>query len=113
MVESLAAMAVVFMLFLVVTQVAFGVVARDTAQSAVEAAARRASRAGADPAAEAARLEAEIMRIVPGATSVEVVIEPAEADVSAGAAIRWLPPGPDLVPVTIRTTAIAARVIPP
>ena len=40
-VESLAAMAVLFLLLVVVTQAAFLLVARDTTQTAVNAAARR------------------------------------------------------------------------
>jgi len=31
----------------------------------------------------------------------------------AAAEIRWAPPGPDLLPVTLRVSADAPRVVPP
>ena len=68
--ESLVATAVVFLLIAIVTQVAFIVVARDTAQTAVTAAARRAGRPGADLGVERARLAEELTRVVPGAAGV-------------------------------------------
>ncbi len=112
-VESLAATAVIFLLIVIVTQVAFVVVARDTAQTAVAAAARRAGRPGSDLGVEAARLEGELARIVPGASDVNAIVESDGDGVTARAAIRWLPPGPDLVPITIRAASTAPLVVPP
>ncbi len=112
-VESLAATAVIFLLIVIVTQVAFVVVARDAAQTAVAAAARRAGRPGSDLNNEAVRLEAEIARIVPGASAVSASIEPNGSGITARAAIRWLPPGPDLIPITINAASTAPRVVPP
>lgn len=112
-VESLAATAVIFLLIVIVTQVAFIVVARDTAQTAVAAAARRAGRPGSDLGVETARLENELARIVPGASSVDASIDSDGVDVTARAAIRWLPPGPDLIPITIHSASTAPLVVPP
>lgn len=112
-VESLAATAVIFLLIVIVTQVAFVVVARDAAQTAVAAAARRAGRPGSDLGLEAVRLEDELARIVPGASGVNASIEPDGAGVTARATIRWLPPGPDLIPITLRAASTAPIVVPP
>ncbi len=112
-VESLAATAVIFLLIVIVTQVAFVVVARDTAQTAVAAAARRSGRPGSDLGVEERRLEGELARIVPGASSVNAFIESDGVAVTARAAIRWLPPGPDLIPITIHAASTAPVVVPP
>ncbi len=112
-IESLAATAVIFLLIMIVTQVAFVVVARDTAQTAVAAAARRAGRPGSDLGAEVVRLEGELARIVPGASIVNASIEFDGVGVTAQAAIRWLPPGPDLIPITLRAASTAPVVVPP
>ena len=112
-IESLAATAVIFLLIVIITQVAFIVVARDTAQTAVAAAARRAGRPGGDLGVETVRLESELARIVPGAASVEAFIESDGVGVTARAAIRWLPPGPDLIPITINAASTAPMVVPP
>lgn len=106
-------MVVVFVLIVIVTQVAFVVVARDTAQTAVAAAARRAGRPGADIGAVESRLEAEIARVVPGADGIDATVEMSRTGVTARAAIRWRPPGPDLMPITIHAASTAAVVVPP
>ncbi|HZJ49015.1 MAG TPA: hypothetical protein VFD97_08300 [Acidimicrobiia bacterium] len=112
-IETLAATAIVFLLIVVITQVAFVVVAHDTARTAVAAAARRAGRPGSDAAVEQQRLAEELTRVVPGASAVNAVIEFDEDGVSARAAIRWTPPGPDLIPITLRVEATAPLVVPP
>ncbi|MEA3502249.1 MAG: hypothetical protein U9R47_05690 [Actinomycetota bacterium] len=112
-VESLAATAVIFLLIVIVTQVAFIVVARDTAQTAVAAAARRAGRPGSNLDVETVRLESELARIVPGASNVNAFIESDGAGVTARADIRWLPPGPDLIPITLHAASTAPIVVPP
>jgi hypothetical protein len=112
-VESLVATAFVFVLIAMIVQVAFVVVARDAAQTAVTAAARRAGRPGADLDAERIRLADDLARIVPGATDVTASVETGSATVTARASMRWAPPGPDLIPVTLRADAIAPLVIPP
>jgi len=112
-VESLVATGVVFLLIAIVTQVAFVVVARDTAQTAVAAAARRAGRPGADLTAEHSRLTDELSRIVPGATEVVASLESDDGSVTARASIQWSPPGPDLIPITLHAEATSLAVVPP
>ncbi|MEN8234267.1 MAG: hypothetical protein ABFR89_05025 [Actinomycetota bacterium] len=112
-VESLAATAVVFLLIVIVTQVAFAVVARDSAAAAVSAAARRAGRPGADLEVEQTRLADELSRVVAGATEVTALIQTDGSRVSVRAGIRWLPPGPNLVPITLRASSTAPMVVPP
>ena len=111
--ESLVATAVVFLLIAIVTQVAFVVVARDTAQTAVTAAARRAGRPDADLGVERARLAEELARVVPGAAGVTTSLEATATAVTARASIQWSPPGPDLIPITLHATATAPMVVPP
>ena len=111
--ESLVATGVVFFLIAIVAQVAFAVVARDTAQSEVEAAARRAGRPGADLIAERLRLADELSRVVPGATDVAASLESDGGSVTARAAIEWSPPGPDLIPITLSAEATSLMVVPP
>jgi hypothetical protein len=112
-VESLVATGIVFLLIAIVAQVAFVVVARDTAQTAVAAAARRASRPGADLTAERARLAEELSRVVPGAAGVDAGMESDGEAITARATIRWSPPGPDLIPITLSAEATSLVVVPP
>ena len=112
-VESLVATAVVFLLIAIVTQVAFVVIARDAAQTAVAAAARRAGRPGADLGVERARLTEELARVVPGAIGVTASLDAEAAAVTARASIECSPPGPDLIPITLRAAATAPMVVPP
>jgi hypothetical protein len=112
-VESLVATGVIFLLIAIVTQVAFVVVARDTAQTAVAAAARRAGRPGADLAVERSRLTDELGSVVPGATEVVAVLESGGGAITARASIEWSPPGPDLIPITLHAEATSLVVVPP
>jgi hypothetical protein len=107
------ATAVVFLLIAIVSQAAFVVVARDTAQTAVTAAARRAGRPGADLEAERSRLANELISVVPGAVEVTTSLTTEATVVTAQAAIQWSPPGPDLVPITLHASATAPMVVPP
>ena len=104
---------VIFLLIAIVTQMAFVVIARDTAQTAVAAAARRAARPGAELAMERSRLADELTRIVPGATGVAADLEAGDGSVTARASIEWSPPGPDLIPITLHADATSLWVVPP
>jgi hypothetical protein len=112
-IESLAATAVIFLLIVVITQIAFVVVAQTTARTAVAAAARRTGRPGGDPMVEQQRLVAELSRVVPGAAGVTAAVTITGDHVHAGATIRWAPPGPDLLPITLRVSSDAPKVVPP
>ena len=104
---------VIFLLIAIVTQVAFVVIARDTAQTAVAAAARRAARPGAELTVERSRLADELTRVVPGATGVAADVESGDGSVTARASIQWSPPGPELIPITLHAEATSLSVVPP
>lgn len=111
--EGLAAMAVLFLLLVVIAQAAFLVVARDTTQTAVNAAARRAGRPGANLGAERSRLADELRSAVPGAVGVAATIERIGDDVVAEVRFAWRAPGPNLIPITMRVGSTAPIVVPP
>lgn len=112
-IESLAAMAVVFMLLVVVVQLAFVLVAHEVSQSAVDAAARRAARPTADLVAIEQRLIEELNAVVPGAQQVEASVQTKGASIDVQASIAWAPPGPDLIPVVIHARATTPIAVPP
>ncbi len=106
-------MAVVFLLLVVVVQLAFVLVAREVSQSAVDAAARRAARDTANLTEIHDRLTAELEAIVPGASAVSATILAEDATINVAAEIDWAPPGPDLIPVVIHVEARVPQVVPP
>jgi len=112
-IESLAAMAVVFMLLVIIVQLAFVLVAREVSQTAVDAAARRAARSGTDLVAVEERLTVELAAVVPGAQEVEATVQSTGETVDVDAIINWAPPGPDLVPVVIKVRATVPLAVPP
>lgn len=111
--EGVAALGLAFLLLTIVVQVATAITAQSAARAAVAAAARRAALPGADIDAEAARLGQIIEATVPGAGEVDVAIQSGSTTVRAIAAFRWVPPGPDLRPFTIRVSADAQIVLAP
>ena len=113
LIESLAAMAVVFMLLVIIVQLAFVLVAREVSQTAVDAAARRAARPSADLVAVEERLIAELGAVVPGAQDVVASVASTGERIDVAASITWAPPGPDLVPVVIHVEAATPTVVPP
>jgi len=72
-----------------------------------------AARPGADAAAEEARLAADLAAALPGARALEVEVGLQGEEAVAAARFRWLPPGPDWVPITIAVQAAFPRVVPP
>jgi hypothetical protein len=104
---------VAFILLTLIVQVAGAAVARHAAEAAVSAAARRASRPGALASAEEERLAADLATALPGATGVKVSIEMRPKRALASARFRWLPPGPDWLPLTIVVRGSAPRMVPP
>ena len=113
MIEGTAGLLVAFLLLILIVQVAGAAVARHAAEAAVSAAARRASRPGALATAEEERLAADLATAFPGATGVRVSIELLPKRALATARFRWLPPGPDWLPLTIAVSAAAPRMVPP
>lgn len=106
-------MAVAFLLLALIVQVVGAATARHTAEAAVSAGARRAARPGADTAAEQARLATDLAAALPGARDLEVEVSLAGEEARAAARFRWLPPGPDWMPITIAVQAAFPRVVPP
>jgi len=106
-------MVVAFILLTLIVQVAGAAVARHAAEAAVSAAARRAARPSVWPAAEEERLAADLATALPGATAVNVSIDLRPKRALATATFRWLPPGPDWLPLTIVVRASAPRMVPP
>lgn len=98
-------MAATFLLLTVLVQTATAMTARSAADAAVSAATRRSALPGADIAAEASRLQQTLEAIVPGAGLVTVDIRVRSRSVVGIASIRWSPPGPVLVPITITLRA--------
>jgi len=104
---------VAFLLLALIVQVVGAATARHAAEAAVSAGARRAARAGADAGAEEARLAADLVAALPGAHDLQVEVALQGEKAMAAARFRWLPPGPDWVPITIAVQAAFPRVVPP
>ncbi len=104
---------VAFILLTLIVQVAGAALARHAAEAAVSAAARRAARPGALASVEEERLAADLATALPGATRVKVNIEMRPKRALASARFRWLPPGPDWLPLTIVVQGSAPRMVPP
>jgi hypothetical protein len=109
----MAGLAVAFLLLALIVQVVGAATARHAAEAAVSAGARRAARPGADPGAEESRLAADLAAVLPGARDLQVEVEVGGAEAVATARFRWLPPGPDWVPITVAVQAAFPRVVPP
>ncbi len=113
MIEGTAGLVVAFILLTLIVQVAGAAVARNAAEAAVGAAARRAARPGALVAVEEQRLAADLSVAIPGATGVDVGIEMRPKRALATARFRWRPPGPDWLPLTIVVRGSAPRAVWP
>lgn len=109
----MAGLTVAFLLLALIVQVAGAATARHAAEAAVNAGARRAARAGADPGAEESRLAADLTAVLPGVRDLQVEVGLAGEEAVATARFRWLPPGPDWVPINIAVQAAFPRVVPP
>ena len=112
-VEEVAAMAVTFLLLLVLVQVATAMTAKSAADAAVGAAARQASLPGVDLDHIASNLLLAIQSVVPGAEDIEASVWVTSHESIASAAFRWTPPGPVLSPLRIRTRSNVPRVHEP
>ena len=106
-------MAVLFLLLAVVVQAGFLVVARDAAQTATAASARRGALVDAVPATETERLRSEVAATMPGARDVDAAVAIRGTDVVAETTFTWLPPGPDLVAIRLHVRSVVPRATPP
>ena len=110
--EGIAAIAIVFILFTVMAQVATALIAHRTAQGAVAAAASET--ALGTPAGEARdRLASDIASTVPGAADIEVSVWRGTRLARAEARFRFIPPGPLLRGLDMEVAADAPLVVAP
>jgi hypothetical protein len=106
-------MAVFFLLLMLVVQIGFAVTARSMVAASVEAATRRLAWAPDNSVAEMDRLTTEISATVPGADIVDTRIQADASNVTVEVRYRWLPPGPDLMPIEVVVTRTRTLAIPP
>ncbi len=106
-------MAVAFLLLTLLVQVAFAVAARNAAEGAVGAAARRAARPGADVARVEAQLANALAASLPGMRRASESVEVAGGTAYAQAEISWEPPGPGWATLTFRVAARVPVLEPP
>lgn len=102
------ALAVAFLVLALVAHVALAVVARNTAESAAAATARRVARPEADLGREQASLLGILETTLPGATDTSIGVHRTVDRASVEVRFRWSPPGPVFVPVELGVTASAA-----
>ncbi len=112
-VEGIAAVAVVFMLFAVLVQAATALVAHQTAEAAVDAAARRTAMRPGRQETGAARLLAELEATVPGARNIEAGVRSDRRIAHAWARFDFVPPGPMFRPFTFAVEAEVPVVVAP
>ena len=105
-------MAVFFLLLVVVVQIGFAVTARSMVAASVDGAARRAA-VGGDDAELVERLEAEVRRTVPGLELTSASVDRSDTTVTVEVRYRWLPPGPDLLPMDVTVARQRSVVVPP
>jgi hypothetical protein len=106
-------MVVFFILLMLVVQIAFLVIARNAAATAVDASVRRAAIAPDTLAEERTRLARDVLATVPGTADLQILLEADGAMVHGSLSFDWQPPGPDLLPVTISVDRRAPIVVPP
>ena len=102
-----------FLLTMLIVQMGFLVLARNAAATSVDAALRRAVTSDVDDSSVRNSIERDVLAVVPGATGVSVAVTSDASSVRALLQFRWLPPGPDFVPLTVSIERSATRVIPP
>jgi hypothetical protein len=106
-------MVVFFILLMLVVQVAFLVIARNAAATAVDASVRRVAIAPSSIEEEHNRLVRDVRATVPGTADLQVVLEQDGRVVHGTLSFDWNPPGPDLLPVSITVERRVPVVVPP
>jgi len=96
-----------------IVQLGFLVLARNIAATSVEAALRKAVVNETAQGAVQAGLERDVRAVVPGATEIVVDISSDPVVMSALVRFKWVPPGPDLVPIMVSIERSVTRVVPP
>lgn len=106
-------MLVFFVLLTLIAQIGFLVIARNAASVALEGAVRQAGTQSSDLVVARDRLERNLHATVPGTQDAEIVMTSDGRIVTGTVSFDWVPPGPDLIPVTISVTREAPIVVPP
>lgn len=96
-----------------VVQLGFVVLARNVAATSVDAALRKAVSADLSEGSVEEGLVRDVRAIVPGADDVVVDVAIDATEIVALVRFRWIPPGPDLVPMTMSIERSIVRVVPP
>lgn len=112
-IEGIVAIGVFFLLMLIIVQLGFLVLARNAAATSVDAALRKAAAADGSVESLEVGLVRDVSAVVPGATAVSVEASRTDASVRAVLRFQWVPPGPDLVPVTVSIERSVVLVVPP
>ena len=112
-IEGMVAIGVFFLLMLLIVQLGFLVLARNVAATSLDAALRRAVAADLGEGTVKRGLERDVLAVVPGASNVRVGVVVEGDIVRAEVRFRWLPPGPDLVPVNVQIERSIVRTVPP
>ena len=112
-IEGIVAIGVFFVLLALIVQIGFLVLARSAAATSVEASLRRAVVADLDIETVTSRIERDVISVVPGAQEIDVDVTHDTEAVRAVVRFRWVPPGPDLVPITVSIERSMVKVVPP
>jgi len=112
-IEGIVAIGIFFLLLALIVQISFLILARSAAATSIEASLRRAVVSDVDDVTMASRIERDVAAVVPGAQDVAVDVTRVEDAVTAVVTFRWVPPGPDFVPVTVSIERSFVRVVPP
>jgi hypothetical protein len=104
---------VFFLLMTLIVQLGFLVLARNIASTSVDAALRKAVAGETVATAVRQGLERDVRAVVPGATEISVDVTVDQTILAASVRFRWVPPGPDFVPVTVHIKRSIATVVPP
>jgi hypothetical protein len=96
-----------------IVQLGFLVMARNIAATSVDAALRKAVASDMAETVVRSGLERDVRAVVPGATEISVEVTSSRTAMAALVRFRWVPPGPDLVPIIVSIERSIARVVPP
>jgi len=112
-IEGIVAIGVFFVLLALIVQIGFLVLARSVAATSAEAGLRKGVIADLDIETVRLGLVRDLSAVIPGAQDISVVVTDEAAVLRAVVSFRWVPPGPDFVPVTVLIERTAVRVVPP
>ncbi|MDK1018020.1 MAG: hypothetical protein QGD89_01265 [Actinomycetota bacterium] len=96
-----------------IVQIGFLILARSAAATSLEAALRRAVVAETEVAVVQSALSRDVLAVVPGAEDLTVAVTGDETSLRGVVTFRWVPPGPDFIPVTVSIERSVVRVVPP